>query len=77
MRPDLLRPLLGTLGVVISFGLYAALGRLPQPWPHLLIGLAFVVLGISAWVYARGERWIQVLGAVLALYGLLRATVLH
>ncbi len=37
----------------------------------------FALLGALAFWYAQGERWIQVLGAVLAVYGLLRMTVLH
>jgi len=76
LNPDLLRPLLGTLGLMIGFGVYAVAGDLPQPWQRLSIGAMFVLLGISAFVYARGERWIQVLGGVLALYGLLRAFVI-
>nr|WP_184137239.1 hypothetical protein [Deinococcus humi] len=76
MNPDLLRPLLGTLGLMIGFGVYAVAGDLPQPWQRLSIGAMFVLLGISAFVYARGERWIQVLGGVLALYGVLRAFVI-
>ncbi|GGM11235.1 hypothetical protein [Deinococcus aerophilus] len=76
MRPDLLRPLLGTLGLLIGFGLYAWAGDLPQPWQRLSIGAMFAALGISAVLYARGERWIQVLGSVLILYGVLRAFVI-
>ncbi|GGO36685.1 hypothetical protein [Deinococcus humi] len=76
LNPDLLRPLLGTLGLMIGFGVYAVAGDLPQPWQRLSIGAMFVLLGISAFVYARGERWIQVLGGVLALYGVLRAFVI-
>jgi hypothetical protein len=72
LNPELLRPLLGTLGLMIGFGVYAVAGDLPQPWQRLSIGAMFVLLGISAFVYARGERWIQALGGVLALYGLLR-----
>ncbi len=33
----------------------------------------FVGLGVAAWVYAAGERWIQVLGALLVAWGILRA----
>ncbi|UBV42516.1 hypothetical protein LAJ19_12940 [Deinococcus taeanensis] len=77
MRPDLLRPLLGTLGLLIGFTLYALAGKLSQPWQSLAIGGMFAALGLSAWVYARGERWIQVLGLLLIIYGLLRATVLR
>lgn len=65
------------LGLIIGFGLYALAGRLPVPWDSVLIGLIFVALGVSAFVYARGERWIQALGLVLTVYGLLRALVLH
>ena len=74
---NLLRPVLGILGLAIGFGLYAAAGRYGEPVASILIGLMFVLLGLLAFWYARGERWIQVLGAVLALYGLLRMTVLH
>ncbi len=74
---NLLRPVLGMLGLAIGFGLYAAAGRYGEPIASLLIGLMFVVLGALAVWYAQGERWIQVLGAVLAVYGLLRMTVLH
>ncbi|ABF46632.1 MULTISPECIES: hypothetical protein [Deinococcus] len=77
MKPDLLRPLLGVLGLVIGFGLYALAERAPQPWPALLIGGLFVLLGISAWRYARGERWIQVLGILLLVYGLLRMVLIR
>ncbi|GGL02215.1 hypothetical protein [Deinococcus radiotolerans] len=77
MRPDLLRPLLGTLGLLIGFTLYALAGKLAEPWQSVAIGGMFALLGVSAWVYARGERWIQVLGLLLLIYGLLRATVLR
>ncbi|MBZ9753249.1 hypothetical protein K7W42_20640 [Deinococcus sp. HMF7604] len=77
MRPDLLRPLLGTLGLLIGFSLYALTGRLAEPWQSAAIGGLFALLGLSAWVYARGERWIQVLGALLLIYGLLRVFVLR
>ncbi len=76
LNPDLLRPLLGTLGLMIGFGLYAVAGDLPQPWQRLSIGAMFALLGLSAFVYARGERWIQALGGVLVLYGVLRAFVI-
>ncbi|WP_161883335.1 hypothetical protein [Deinococcus alpinitundrae] len=74
---NLLRPVLGMLGLAVGFGLYAAANRYGDPVASLLIGMMFVVLGALAIWYAKGERWIQVLGAVLALYGLLRMTVLH
>lgn len=73
LNPELLRPLLGTLGLMIGFGVYALAGDLPQPWQRLSIGAMFVALGVAAFVYAQGERWIGVLGGVLIVYGLLRA----
>lgn len=76
LNMDLLRPLLGTLGLMIGFGVYALASDLPPPWPRLSIGAMFVALGVAAFLYARGERWIQVLGGVLALYGLLRMFVI-
>ncbi|CAM3939667.1 hypothetical protein [Deinococcus marmoris] len=76
LNPDLLRPLLGTIGLMIGFGVYAVAGDLPQPWQRLSIGFMFVLLGISAVIYGRGERWIQVLGGVLLLYGVLRMFVI-
>ncbi|MEF2277068.1 hypothetical protein V3W47_02080 [Deinococcus sp. YIM 134068] len=72
MRPDLLRPLLGAIGIAIGFLVYSLAYRAPEPWPRLLVGGMFVGLGVSAWLYARGERWIQVLGAILFVYGVLR-----
>lgn len=77
MRPDLWRPLLGMLGLAIGFGVYPLIGRLPGPWPSVVVGLLFLALGAAAWVYARGERWIQVLGVGLALYGLARMLFLR
>ncbi|MEW6421024.1 MAG: hypothetical protein AB1511_04755 [Deinococcota bacterium] len=77
MKPDFLRPLLGILGLAIGFGLYALAERAPQPWPALLIGALFMLLGVCAWHYARGERWIQVLGALLLVYGLLRMVLIR
>ncbi|WP_102126101.1 hypothetical protein [Deinococcus planocerae] len=77
MRPDLLRPLLGILGLAIGFTVYPLVQRAPEPWPHLLVGAMFVALGVSAWVYARGERWIQVLGVLLMLYGVARMLFLR
>ncbi|PTA67524.1 hypothetical protein [Deinococcus arcticus] len=77
VKPDFLRPLLGTLGLLIGFGLYALVGRLAEPWQSVAIGGLFALLGLSAWVYAQGERWIQVLALVLLIYGLLRALVLR
>ncbi|GAA5437016.1 hypothetical protein [Deinococcus aquaticus] len=77
MKPDLLRPLLGSIGLGIGFALYALAGRLPEPWQSAAIGGMFALLGASAWVYARGERWIQGLALLLIIYGLLRALVLR
>ena len=77
MKPDPLRPLLGGLGLLIGFALYGAAGKLAEPAQSLVIGAMFALLGVTAFLYARGERWIQVLGALLFGYGLLRAFVLH
>ncbi|TSA81387.1 hypothetical protein FNU79_15385 [Deinococcus detaillensis] len=74
---NLLRPVMGMLGLAVGFGLYAAAGRYGDPVASILIGLMFVALGGLAIWYAKGERWIQVLGAVLAVYGVLRMTLLH
>ncbi|MFC4427338.1 hypothetical protein [Deinococcus navajonensis] len=77
MNPNMLRPVLGTLGLMIGFGLYGLVGKLAEPWQSICIGGLFVLLGALAFWYARGERWIQILGAVIAGYGLLRALILH
>ncbi|GBF07675.1 predicted membrane protein [Deinococcus aerius] len=77
MKPDLLRPLLGILGLAIGFGVYPLAESAPQPWPHVLIGGMFVALGLAAWFYARGERWIQALGVLLMLYGVARMLFLR
>ncbi len=77
MKPDPLRPFLGMIGIAIGFGLYAIVLKLQQPWQSLMIGSLFFALGVSTWVYAKGERWIQVLGAVLIGFGLVRAFFLH
>lgn len=77
MKPDLLRPVLGMLGLALGFGVYPLLGRAPDPWPDVLAGLLFVALGVTAWVYARGERWIQGLGLLLGLYGVARMIFLR
>lgn len=71
------RQLQGVAGLLIGFALYALAMRLPVPWNSVLIGALFVVLGAGAWRYGHGERWIQVLGVVLLVYGLLRAFVLR
>lgn len=77
MRPDLLRPLLGTIGLAVGFGLYSLAGRLAEPWQSLCIGAMFILLGAAAWFYAGDERWIKVLGVILMAYGLLRAFLLR
>ena len=64
-------------GLIIGFGLYALSGRLQAPWNSVLIGAVFAALGVSAFLYARGERWIQALGLTLVVYGLVRAFLLH
>ena len=74
---NLSRQALSLLGLIIGFALYALAGRLPAPWDSVLIGLFFVALGVGAFLYARGERWIQALGLVLALFGLARALLLR
>ncbi|ACO47382.1 hypothetical protein DEDE109153_14760 [Deinococcus deserti] len=77
MKPELWRPLLGTLGLMIGFGLYGLIGKLAEPWQSVCIGALFVILGAVAYWYAQGERWIQVLGLLLAVYGVLRAFLLR
>ncbi|GGR02651.1 hypothetical protein [Deinococcus ruber] len=74
---NLSRQVLGMVGLMIGFGLYALAGRLAAPWNSVLVGAVFAALGISTVVYGRGERWIQALGGVLLLYGLVRIFVLH
>lgn len=70
--PALSRQVLGMLGLVIGFVVYQGAQRLPAPWNAVLVGLCFVALGALALWYARGERWIQVLGLLLAAYGVVR-----
>ncbi len=65
------------LGLAIGFAAYHQAGKLGEPLSSHLIGLMFALLGVLAFWYAQGERWIQVLGGVLLLYGLLRATGWH
>lgn len=66
------RPLISMIGLAIGFLLYSLAGRLGPPWETILISLLFVALGVAAWVYAQGERWIQVLGVLLAAWGIVR-----
>ena len=77
MNPHLQRQLISLAGLAIGVGLYFLSTKLPGIWQHVAVGGLFVALGVAAWVYAAGERWIQVLGALLFGYGLLRAFVLH
>ena len=77
LKLDLARMVLGPVGLAIGFALYAGADRLQEPWRSVLVGAMFALLGGAALLYARGERWIQGLGAVLLVYGLLRATVLR
>ena len=74
---NLSRQALGALGLVIGFALYALAGRLPVPWNSVLVGAMFAALGVGACFYARGERWIQALGAAFVAYGLIRAFFLR
>lgn len=76
MKPDLSRLLLGPAGLMIGFLLYGWAMKQPEPQQNWAIGGMFALLGITTFFYARGERWIQVLGAVLFVYGLLRAVIL-
>lgn len=64
-------------GLGIGFGLYALAGRLAEPWQSLAVGGLFALLALAAWVYAAGERWIQVLAGLLLLWGIVRPFVLH
>lgn len=77
MKPDLLRQALSLLGLAIGFGVYQQVGQLGEPLASYLVGLMFAALGALAFWYAQGERWIQVLGAVLLLYGAVRALGWH
>lgn len=67
------RPFISIIGLSIGFLVYSLAGRLDEPWNTLLISSLFVALGVIAWVYAAGERWIQVLGIILAAWGIIRA----
>ena len=70
---NLPRPVISIIGLGIGFLLYSLAGRLGQPWETVALSGLFVGLGVAAWVYAAGERWIQVLGALLVAWGILRA----
>lgn len=70
---NLPRPVISIIGLSIGFLLYSLAGRLGQPWETVTISLLFVALGVAAWIYAAGERWIQVLGVLLAAWGIVRA----
>ena len=70
---NLPRPVISIIGLSIGFLLYFLAGKLGQPWETLVISGLFVVLGVAAWRYAAGERWIQVLGLILGAWGVLRA----
>lgn len=70
---NLPRPVISIIGLAIGFLLYSMAGRLGEPWGVLLISALFIAIGLAAWVYAAGERWIQVLGVLLAGWGVLRA----
>ncbi|WP_407569557.1 hypothetical protein [Deinococcus altitudinis] len=74
---NLPRQAMSMFGLIIGFGLYALSGRLQAPWNSVLIGAVFAALGVSAFVYAKGERWIQALGVILVVYGVVRAAFLH
>ena len=74
---NLSRQALGAFGLIIGFALYALAGRRPVPWDSVLVGAMFAALGVSTFVYARGERWIQALGAAFVVYGLVRAFLLR
>lgn len=77
MNPHLQRQLISLAGLAIGVGLYFLSTKLPGIWQHVAVGGLFVALGVAAWVYAAGERWIQVLAAVLILWGVLRAFLIH
>jgi len=66
------RQITGIIGLLIGVVIYQGASRLPQPWESILLGLCFVAMGAGAWWYAAGERWIQVLAAVLITYGVIR-----
>ena len=77
MNPHVLRQLLSLAGLGIGFGLYALSTRLPGIWQHVAVGAMFVLLGAAAWVWAAGERWIQVLAVILIVWGVLRALLIR
>lgn len=73
MNPQVQRQLLSMAGLLIGFGLYALASRLGEPWQTLSVAALIALLGLAAWLYAAGERWIQVLAGVLWAYALFRA----
>ncbi len=67
-----------TTPLIVQLALFRVPSVAEQIFPFaVLFGGMFALLGVSAWVYARGERWIQGLALLLIIYGLLRTFVLR
>lgn len=70
---DVMRPLVSIIGLLLGVGLYQFALRFPEPWSDVVIGLYFAALGVATFVYGRDQRWIQVLGVLLMVFGAVRA----
>ena len=77
MNPHVQRQLISLAGLGIGVLLYGVSSRLPGVWQHVAVGAMFVLLGAAAWVWAAGERWIQVLAVILCVWGVLRALLIR
>jgi len=69
-------PLLGIVGLGLGAGLYFLISLAPQPLERFLYLAFYLALGAGVALWGKGDRTVQIVGGVIAVYGVVRTFLL-